>query len=183
MDRPENDDVDPGEGENDEANPGEGEGEPHDIDDTTNPTDEDRQLMVIQQEGETIGEDHTEALTGDEDEMVTHVTIVRTLDCGLNDAEKIALGDEIAEELKQVQETEAVKDARNKELGAQIKEHTAKAQAAAATLREGTIPREVPCRERWDYRVGTLTVIRLDTREVILERAMSEQERQMGMKF
>lgn len=43
----------------------------------------------------------------------------------------------------------------------------------------GTAPREIQCEERLDYESGTVTVVRLDTLDIVDRRPMSADERQM----
>lgn len=49
----------------------------------------------------------------------------------------------------------------------------------SAEVRERVTEREVKCERRYNYRLGTVTDVRLDTGESLNERPMSAEERQM----
>lgn len=51
--------------------------------------------------------------------------------------------------------------------------------AMARVLRQGFEMRPIECREIYDYNVGTVQLVRLDTAEVVSDRQMNDDERQM----
>lgn len=64
---------------------------------------------------------------------------------------------------------------------AQIAELDAELRRVSSEVRDGATYREVRCERRYVFRTGMIQEVRMDTEEVIAERAMTERERQMEL--
>lgn len=107
-------------------------------------------------------------------------TITRNLKCELTEGELLAYGKEMAEEEKKVEEAEEEKATVTKALGERIKYHSQMARNKAKLINNGYEYREVACDQTFDYPRGLVTITRKDTGDVIEERAMTADERQVG---
>ena len=72
-------------------------------------------------------------------------------------------------------------DALNEKHKGERKPLKARIESIRKQLREGSEVRAIECEERHDERTGRVMVVRLDTEEVIDERAMTVNERQVGI--
>ncbi len=76
----------------------------------------------------------------------------------------------------------AGKEADLKSVSTQLKSEVAKIQgemsALSGKIREGYEHRNIKCKKRFDYRLGMVEYIRLDTGEIVRERPLDEEERQ-----
>lgn len=107
-------------------------------------------------------------------------TITRNLKCVLTESELLVYGKEMAEQEKKAEEIEDEKAAVTKALGEQVKYHSQMARSKAKLINDGFEFREVACDQTFDYPRGLVTVTRKDTGDVIEERAMTADERQVG---
>lgn len=120
----------------------------------------------------------------------------RELDCLLSDAEKLKLQDTIRDiatrrglAIGKLDEKERAIRARHRE---ELKQECGPEREALARIsRErneldqflvsGAMRRPVQCEERFDYETGTVSIVRLDTHDVIDRRAMTTEERQLEL--
>jgi uncharacterized FlaG/YvyC family protein len=116
-----------------------------------------------------------------ENKDVAQEIVKEYLKCLLTEKEKTELSAKIAKAISDRSHTEA----RLKEVSASLKADIAKLDAeiseTALQINNGYEYRNVECRMDKDYRLGTITVTRLDTGEVIRERPMTGEERQMKL--
>ena len=75
-------------------------------------------------------------------------------------------------------EMDAARDSANKLAKGEIAKLSAERDSLANEITIGAKLSKVKCQEVFDYRLGNVRVIRLDTKEVVDERAMSTRERQ-----
>ena len=113
--------------------------------------------------------------------MSEEVLIKEYLKCQLTEKEKTELSAKIAKAISD----RASAEAKLKEVGASIKAQIAQLDAEisekALQINNGYEYRNVECRMDKDYRLGSVTITRLDTGEVIRERPMTAEERQMEL--
>ena len=113
--------------------------------------------------------------------MSEEVLIKEYLKCLLTEKEKTELSAKIAKAISD----RASAEAKLKEVGASIKAQIAQLDAEisekALQINNGYEYRNVECRMDKDYRLGSVTITRLDTGEVIRERPMTAEERQMEL--
>lgn len=64
---------------------------------------------------------------------------------------------------------------------AQIAEVEAELRRVSGEIRDGATYKDVECQRRHNYRLGKIEEVRLDSLEVIAERAMTDQERQLDL--
>lgn len=107
--------------------------------------------------------------------------IHRELRVNLSDEEKVAYGKELGDVLHGI----AVEDEK-KTLAAELHKAAVKPLESRVTelgkcLRNGWEERFVECEVSLDFRTGSVSVIRLDTGEVIESRGMTAEERQMDI--
>lgn len=96
----------------------------------------------------------------------------------LTEAERLALGQEIASAAVAYDIEEQAKKDAGKTHGAAMKELRALMRAKSKLLKQGYESREVPCETAYDYRLGEVRVTRLDTGETLGNRPMTTEERQ-----
>ncbi len=113
--------------------------------------------------------------------MSEEVLIKEYLKCLLTEKEKTELSAKIAKAISD----RACAEAKLKEVSASIKAQIAQLDAEisekALQINNGYEYRNVECRMDKDYRLGSVTITRLDTGEVIRERPMTAEERQMEL--
>jgi len=113
--------------------------------------------------------------------MSEETLIKEYLKCLLTEKEKTELSAKIAKAISD----RASAEAKLKEVGASIKAQIAQLDAEisekALQINNGYEYRNVECRMDKDYRLGSVTITRLDTGEVIRERAMTVEERQLEL--
>ncbi len=112
---------------------------------------------------------------------VTQEIIKEYLKCLLTEKEKTELSARIAKAISD----KASIEARLKEVTASLKAEIAKCDAeiadAALQINTGSQYKNVDCQIERNYRLGTVTITRLDTGEIIRERPMTAEERQMTL--
>lgn len=97
------------------------------------------------------------------------------------ESEKKELAEKMALRISQITEAEG----NLKSASTQIKSEIAKLEAeliqAAEKFRSGFEMRKIDCRIERDYRIGCVWIWRMDTGELVRERAMSAEERQKNL--
>jgi len=111
----------------------------------------------------------------------THET--RKLRCQLTPDEIRVATQKLVETLDKAREVEADKKAVATEYKARLDRLDAEVNELVGTVRDGHETREVHCELRLDYDEMTSTCVRMDTDEVVSERPMQEDEKQMTMPF
>jgi uncharacterized FlaG/YvyC family protein len=113
--------------------------------------------------------------------MSEEVLIKEYLKCQLTEKEKTNLSSEIAKAISDRASAEAKLKEVSASIKAQIAQLDAEISEKALQINNGYEYRNVECRMDKDYRLGTVTITRLDTGEVIRERPMTGEERQMEL--
>ncbi len=113
--------------------------------------------------------------------MSEEVLIKEYLKCQLTEKEKTELSAKIAKAISDRASAEAKLKEVSASIKAQIAQLDAEISEKALQINNGYEYRNVECRMDKDYRLGSVTITRLDTGEVIRERPMTAEERQMEL--
>ena len=113
--------------------------------------------------------------------MSEEVLIKEYLKCHLTEKEKTELSAKIAKAISDRSSAEAKLKEVSASIKAQIAQLDAEISEKALQINNGYEYRNVECRMDKDYRLGSVTITRLDTGEVIRERPMTAEERQMEL--
>ena len=113
--------------------------------------------------------------------MSEEVLIKEYLKCHLTEKEKTELSAKIAKAISDRASAEAKLKEVSTSIKAQIAQLDAEISEKALQINNGYEYRNVECRMDKDYRLGSVTITRLDTGEVIRERPMTAEERQMEL--
>jgi hypothetical protein len=104
--------------------------------------------------------------------------VVLHLKVPLTDQQKCVLSDEIAQAIEEMREAQSELKFISSEINGRIKAADAKVQTMANKIRSGYEIKEMKCLQMLDFSNGTVSVRRLDTGELVSERAMTVEERQ-----
>ena len=113
--------------------------------------------------------------------MSEEVLIKDYLKCLLTEKEKTELSGKIAKAISDRTSAEAKLKEVSASIKAQIAQLDAEISEKALQINNGYEYRNIECRMDKDYRLGSVTITRLDTGEVIRERPMTAEERQMEL--
>lgn len=113
--------------------------------------------------------------------MNEEVLIKEYLKCQLTEKEKTELSAQIAKAISDRASAEAKLKEVSAAIKAQIAQLDAEISEKALKINNGYEYRNVECRMDKDYRLGSVTITRLDTGEVIRERPMTGEERQLEL--
>ena len=113
--------------------------------------------------------------------MSEEVLIKEYLKCQLTEKEKTELSAKIAKAISDRASAEAKLKEVSASIKAQIAQLDAEISEKALQINNGYEYRNVESRMDKDYRLGSVTITRLDTGEVIRERRMTAEERQMEL--
>ncbi len=113
--------------------------------------------------------------------MSEEVLVKEYLKCQLTEKEKTELSSKIAKAISDRASAEGKLKEVSTSIKAQIAQLDAEISEKALQINNGYEYRNVECRMDKDYRLGSVTITRLDTGEVIRERPMTAEERQMEL--
>ena len=113
--------------------------------------------------------------------MSEEILIKEYLKCQLTEKEKTELSAKIAKAISDRASAEAKLKEVSASIKAQIAQLDAEISEKALQINNGYEYRNVECRMDKDYRLGSVTITRLDTGEVIRERPMTAEERQLEL--
>jgi hypothetical protein len=113
--------------------------------------------------------------------MSEEVLIKEYLKCQLTEKEKTELSAKIAKAISDRASAEAKLKEVSASIKAQIAQLDAEISEKALQINNGYEYRNVECRMDKDYRLGSVSITRIDTGEVIRERPMTAEERQMEL--
>jgi hypothetical protein len=99
----------------------------------------------------------------------------------LTEKELLGAGDRAAHLAKEAHEAEEARKEADATAKATVKRLQNESEALLATVRDKREYRLVPCERRFDFRLGTVTEVRVDTGEQLEERAMRDDERQVDL--
>ena len=106
------------------------------------------------------------------------IKVVKELRCALTDEELLARGQALARALEQMQKREADGKAFAANVKSDIEQYKKEGLRLTSHIAEKSEWRPVECNEIHDFAEGTVTMVRLDTGELISERRMWDEERQ-----
>ena len=104
--------------------------------------------------------------------------ITQHLKVTLTDEQKKGYSEEIAQAVEEVAEGQNELKFVSTEIKARIQTSEAKLKELANKIRAGYEMKPVECLQTMDFSNGTVKIVRLDTDEIVLERAMTVEERQ-----
>lgn len=107
--------------------------------------------------------------------------IVMTLPVQLTTDELLERGKVLATATIKLRELDSQKKEMAKQLKGQMDVIDAEIHNLEQQVESGTEPRQVDCEISWDYQNGTIRTMRLDTHEIISERDMTLEERQLEL--
>jgi hypothetical protein len=103
------------------------------------------------------------------------------LKCILTELEKKELADRMAMAVSEIINLEASLKSATTQFKSDIAKHEAELSGASEKYRSGFEMRNVECRIEKDYRLGQITITRLDTNQTLRQRAMTGEERQQEL--
>jgi hypothetical protein len=116
-----------------------------------------------------------------EDSQVKVERFTRCLRVSLKEGEVVERAKRSAFLLGEIQQKESERDAAKKQANAQIEELSAEMHRVSLEVRDGAAYRDVPCTRHYVYRLAIVEERRTDTDELLLERPMTERERQLEL--
>lgn len=105
------------------------------------------------------------------------------LKCKLTTDEKLVIAETLADKYAEVARLEDEKSDYNTSQKAKIKTAQSQAEEASDQFRTGHEFRRIDCTRTLDWRKGTVVEVRLDTKEKLVSRKMTEEECQIEMNF
>lgn len=116
-------------------------------------------------------------------ERATSPNVQETLGTGiyrvdLTEEEKRDLAENIADDQLELEKLEGEKSSITKDYASRIEAVRARIKASSSTYRQGFEMREVDHVEKKDFDLGTCTLIRLDTGEIIKARKLTNAEQE-----
>jgi len=107
----------------------------------------------------------------------------RNLKCQLTRDELLVAGDELAQKIDDLKKVKADKIAITKDFNAQESAMEADIQRQQLLVRNKWEYRSVDCENTLDYASLECRVVRLDTGEIVIQRAMNQEEKEMTLPF
>lgn len=108
-------------------------------------------------------------------------TITKRLPCTLSDEERLAFADQLAEANERVEEAIASRKSLMKQLAAEVDQAIGHKDRINGIVASKTEYREIDVEVQFDFDKGRVTQIRKDTGEEIMNRPMTQKERQTNM--
>lgn len=105
----------------------------------------------------------------------------RSVEVPLTDAEVAGIGRDLGAKLAEIDEIEAKAKAQARVFKGQIEELQQEASGMGSAIRRGTKVEFIRCRDERILATGMMQTVRLDTGEIISERALSFDERQPNL--
>ncbi len=112
-----------------------------------------------------------------------HKPVTDSLKCAFTSVEREEIASECAKAIGEREAAEAAKKSADAQFKGRIEHASTTAADCARKLRLGYEWRGVKCEDTYDYETLTVRRIRLDTGELVSERAMTTEERQTGFAF
>ncbi len=128
---------------------------------------------------EAVGENPETECEADSGDEIRHKKVHRDLKHEFTESELLEIGRESARAVQKINMLQAQKKTFNDEIKARISENEAVLRDSSRLIRNGYELRDTECEEITNFMQGTLTVIRMDTGEIEIERPLEEWERQM----
>ena len=104
------------------------------------------------------------------------ITITRHLPIPLTEKRKLQLLDELSSHITVAKQLEKLKKDSADSYAKSIKQHWGERDSIAETVAQGVEMQPVACRKEIDYIHGRMTIIRLDTGEILEDKALEEED-------
>jgi len=117
--------------------------------------------------------------TDDSDDRVKITHEPRDLSCSLSTKERADAANKLADVLDDIMRLEDDKKTMAADLSAQIKRLSAEVRQLTRQVKEGTATRSVLCELQLNWTKLTATTVRTDSGQVVEERGMTEDEKQL----
>ena len=117
------------------------------------------------------------------DDLVKITHEPHRLPCKLNEAQKAETADQLATATQQLESLEYERKASAGDFKSRKEALTERLHKFANQVKEGIAVNSVDCELRLNYSKLTTVLIRLDTGEIVEERAMTDEEKQMQFEF
>lgn len=108
-------------------------------------------------------------------------TITKRLPCILSDEERLAFADQLAEANERVEEATANRKSLMQQMAAEVNQAIGHRDRINGIVASKTEYREVDVEVKFDFDKGRVTQFRKDTGEEIMNRPMTQKERQTNM--
>lgn len=107
--------------------------------------------------------------------------VADSLPCKLTDEERLEFADNLAEASQAVESAENAKKSAMKQHNYEIQLAQTRRDRLANIVASKTEYRDVTVEERWDWNADKFTRTRTDTGEIVMERRLTDDERQLEM--
>jgi hypothetical protein len=118
-------------------------------------------------------------IEGDKPMEIQETKTVKILKVMFSEKEKVDMAGQIANSIRNLNRVEDELASISAEYRSEIKKYQIEIKTTAQKLNTGWEMRSIPCIEKKDYDNGSIQIFRNDTQEMIEERAMTAEERQM----
>ncbi len=108
-------------------------------------------------------------------------TITKRLPCTLSDEERLGFADQLAEANERVEEATANRKSLMQQMAAEVNQAIGHRDRINGIVASKTEYREIDVEVRFDFDKGRVTQYRKDTGEEIMNRPMTQKERQTNM--
>lgn len=115
------------------------------------------------------------------DDGIKVTMVTKKLPVKLDDDELLDRGRALVQNMRKTAEAEEAREAENKRRKGDIALLEGVTARLSTAISTGTEDKDVDCEERKDFIHGTVTIVRMDTGEVVDQRVMSAEERQEKM--
>ena len=105
------------------------------------------------------------------------------LPCKLSEKDRAEAADKLATAIQRVESLELEKKAKVAEFKSQIDGQKERIHSLTVEVKDGVAQRPVDCELQLNYSKLTATLTRLDIMEIVEERTMTEEEKQMDFEF
>lgn len=105
------------------------------------------------------------------------------LPCKLNEANRAEAADKLATALQRVDSLKLEKKAKMAEFKGMVDHQEERIHKLTVEVKDGVAQRPVECELKLNYSKLSATLVRLDTEDIVEERTMSEDEKQMKFEF
>lgn len=112
---------------------------------------------------------------------VTVKKVSERLPCQLSDAERLDFADELAEATQQVDTISTTRKSQMQQINSELRQAEARRDKLSGIVGSKTEYRDITVEVKHDYDRGFVIKTRTDTGEVILERRMTDDERQVPL--
>jgi glutathione peroxidase-family protein len=114
-------------------------------------------------------------------EAIQEKVITKRLGCLLSDEERLEFADQLAEANERVESAKSAKKSMMKQMQSEIDVAEAHRDNVNNIVASKTEYRDVDVRVVWNYDKGRIQQVRIDTGEMIVDRPMTQKEKQQNL--